>query len=240
MNQSRFVYLPNFPDPPVTNNDNQNFSPFRGEFFALNFGSVNGNTAYLAPYMNLRTVQNSFLTLTNNTIQNNGTNTVTGEGVRIDVGTGAYVAADVQGNVFGGNLEEDFVTSSFLSAGNTFDSQDTSGNNTFDYIYLDDTAQFDLRFQNNQGNQIAPSELGAIYTNLDLLKAQFFGILGVQNRQVSLFQVDNGPNLNNPNNTFVTFGVTQDVQQSFTNGGYNLRGAADPLFPNIGFAPFLP
>ena len=240
MNQSRFVYLANFPDPPIANNDNQNFSPFRAEFFALNAGSVNGNTAYLAPYMNLRTVQNTMLTMTNNTIQNNGRGTVTGEGVRIEVGTGSYVAADVQGNVFGGNLEEDFVTSSFLSAGNTFNSNDTNGDLTFDYIYLDDTAQFDLRFQNNSGNQVAPSELGAIYTNLDTLKEQFFGTIGVQQRQTSLFQVDNGPNLNNPNNSFINFGITQDIQQSFTNGGYNLRGAADPLFPNIGFAPFLP
>jgi hypothetical protein len=240
MNQSRFVYLANFPDPPITGNDNQNFSPFRPEFFALNIGSVNGNTSYAAPYLNLRTVQNSFLTLTNNTIQNNGVNTVTGEGVRIDVSTGAYVAADIRGNTMGGNLEEDLVTSSFLAAGNTFDSVDNNGDLTFDFIYLDDTAQLDMRFQDNSGNQIAPSDAGALYTNADPLKTQFFGAIGVQQREASFFQVDNGPNLNNPNNTFINFGVTQDIQAAFTNGDYNLRGAADPLFPNIGFAPFLP
>ncbi len=240
MNQSRFVYLANFPDPPVTGNNNLNYSPFRPEFFALNAGSVNGNTAYLAPYLNLRTVQNSLFTVTNNTIQNNGVNTVTGEGLRIEVGTGAYVAADIQGNAFGGNLEEDVVTSSFLSAGNTFDSVDTNGNNTFDYVYLDDTAQMDMRFQNNSGNQIAPSDVGAIYTNADPLKQQFFGAIGVVNRDASFFQVDNGPNLNNPVNTFINFGITQDIQNAFTTGNYNLRGAADPAWPNIGFAPFLP
>ncbi len=235
MNQSRFVYLDNF----VV--DNTNYSPFRPEFFALNVGSVNGNTAYAPPYLNLRTVQNSFLTLTNNTIQNNGTNTVTGEGIRIDVGTGAYVAADIQGNTFGGNLEEDVVTSSFLSFGNTFDSQDsTTINTTFDFVYLDDSAQLDMRFQNNSGNQIAPSDAGAVYTNNDLLKQQFFGFPGVIQREASFFQVDNGPSLNSPNNTFTNFAITQDIQAAFTNGGYNLRGAADPLFPNIGFAPFLP
>ncbi len=240
MNQSRFIFLPNFPDPPVTGFQNLNYSPFRAEFQNLNLGSVNGNTAYLVPYQNLRTVQNSFLTLTDNVIQNNGVNTVTGEGVRIDVGTGSYVAADIQGNVMGGNLEEDFVTSSFLSAGNTSNSFDVTGDLTFDVVFLDDTAQLDVRFQNNSGNQIAPTDVGAIYTNADPLKQQFFGAIGVVNRDASLFQVDNGPNLNNPNNSFLNFGITQDIQNAFNTGNYNIRGAADPLFPNIGFAPFLP
>jgi hypothetical protein len=172
--------------------------------------------------------------VTNNRIQNNGTNTVTGEGIRIDVGTGSYVAADIQNNIFGGNLEEDVVTSSFLSAGNTFNSANTSGDLTYDYVYLDDTAQLDMRFQNNSGNEIAPSDFGAVYTNADPVK--FNGNF----RDASLFQVDNGPNLNNPNNTFISFGITQDIQNAFTTGGYNLRAAADPAFPNIGFAPFLP
>ncbi len=240
MNQSRFVFLQNFPDPPFTGFDNQNFSPFQAQFFNLNVGSVNGNTAYLAPYLNLRTVQNSFLTVTNNTVQNNGVNGVTGEGIRIDVGTGAYVAADIQNNAFGGNLQEDLVTSSFLSAGNTFDSVDDAGDLTFDYIYLDDTAQLDMRFLNNTGNEIAPRDFGAVYTNADPLKSQFFGNIGVTLRDAALFQVDNGPNLNNPNNVFDNFGATQDIQAAFTNGNYNIRAAADPAFPNIGFAPFLP
>ena len=66
------------------------------------------------------------------------------------------------------------------------------------------------------------------------------GAIGVLNRDVSFFQVDNGPALNNPNNTFINFGITQDIQAAFTAGNYNLRAAADPAFPNIGFAPFLP
>ncbi len=254
MNQSRIVYLANFPfpNPPFNPADDRPqipffYEPLQPEFTNLNLGSVNGNTAYQDPYLNLRTVQNSFLTVTNNTIQNNGTNLVTGEGLFINVGTGAYVAADVQNNAFGGNLEEDFRTASFLSAGETFTSVDDAGNNTFDAIYLDDTAQFDLRFQTNDGNQILPSSrgddvtpLGATYTTLDPLKAIFLGPIAASNRQTDLFQVDNGPSLNDPNNTFINFGVTQNIQNSFTNGGYNLRAAADPLFPNIGFAPFLP
>lgn len=254
MNQSRFTYLANFPfpDPPFNPADDRPkfpffYDPLQPEFTSMNLGSVNGNTAYLDPYLNLRTVQNSFLTVTNNTIQNNGTNLVTGEGLFINVGTGAYVAADVQNNTFGGNLEEDFRTASFLSAGETFTSVDDAGDLTFDAIYLDDTAQFDLRFQNNAGNQILPSSrgddvtpLGATYTTLDPLKAIFLGNVGASNRQTDLFQVDNGPSLNDPNNTFINFGVTQPIATSFSSGGYNLRAAADPLFPNIGFAPFLP
>lgn len=237
MNQSRFVYLANTGAP---GDDNQNWLPTRPEFTFLNFGSVNGNTTYLSPYLNLNSVQNSLFELTGNTIRNNGRAGVTGEGVRIDVGTGAYVAADVQNNTFGGNLEADFATSSFLSAGNTFDSSDESGVDTFDFVYLDDIAQMDLRFQTNTGNQIAPSDFGAVYTNLDPLKEQWFGTLGVVQRDASFFQVDNGPNLNSPNNRFFTFGITQNIQNAFNVGGYNIRGAADPLWPNPGFTPFLP
>jgi hypothetical protein len=254
MNQSRFVYLPNFPEPPVTGLDNQNFLPGRTEFFNLNLGSINGNTEYMDPYLNLRTVQNSLLTVTGNTIQQNGTGGVTGEGLFIKVGTGAYVAADIQDNVFGGNLEEDFRTASFLSAGQTFDSVDNTGDGTRDFVYLDDTAQLDVRFQNNSGNQIdanargdieIPTDnqgLGATYTNGDPLKTQFFGNINVLRRRADLFQVDNGPSLNDPNNIFQNFGITQDINDDFSRGGtnYNVRLAADPLFPNIGFAPPLP
>jgi len=242
MNQSRFVFLRNFPDPPFAGFSNLDFSPFQAQFLNLNVGSINGNTAYLAPYLNLRTVQNSLFTVTNNTVQNNGVNGINGrgEGIQIDVGTGSYVAADIRNNAFGGNLQEDLVTSSFLSAGNTSDSVNVTGDLTFDYVYLDDTAQLDMRFLNNTGNQVAPSDFGAVFTNADPLKSQFFGAIGVTQREAALFQVDNGPNLNNPNNVFSNFGVTQDIQAAFTNGSYNIRAAADPAFPNLGFAPFLP
>lgn len=244
MNQSRIVFLANPTiGPPGARTllfNNTNYSPFRAEFTSLNTNSVNGNTAYLSPYLNLRTVQNSFFTATGNTIQNNGVNTITGEGMFIEVGTGAYVAADVRDNVFGGNLEEDFHTESFLSAGNSFTSMENNAADTFDFVYLDDTAQLDLRFTNNSGNQINVTSSGATYTNNDPLKIQFLGALGVVNRDADLFQVDDGNNLDNPNNTFINFGITQDMDGSFSTGGYNLRGIADPLFPNLGFPPFLP
>jgi hypothetical protein len=150
------------------------------------------------------------------------------------------VAADIQDNAYGGNLDADVRTDSFLSFGNTFNSLDNAGDGTFDVVFWDDTAQLDMRFQNNSGNQIDASSFGATYSNPDALKALVLGGFGVQFRDAGLFQVDNGPNLNNPNNSFVNFGITQGIQNAFTNGGYNLRAAADPAFPNIGFAPFLP
>ncbi|MCP4169656.1 MAG: right-handed parallel beta-helix repeat-containing protein [Fuerstiella sp.] len=262
MNQSRLTYLANFPfpDPPFNPADQRPqtfgfYTPTQPEFLNSNIGTVNGNTAFspTAPdgafgYLNLRTVQNTQLTVTGNIIQNNGVNTVTGEGLVLRVGTSAYVAATVNNNIFGGNLEEDLRTESFLSfdgdngngVGNTFPSIDNTGDGTFDVIYWDDTAQLDMTFQNNSGNQILLSSNGATYTDSDLLKSAALGAVGVTDRDAGFFQVDNGPNLDNPNNTFINFGATQDIDGAFINGGFNLRAIADPAFPNIGFAPFLP
>ena len=191
-------------------------------------------------YLNLRTVQNSFLTIVGNTVQNNGTGTVTGVGLVLSVGTGSYLAADVRNNVFGGNLEEDVRTESFLSAGNTYASVDDAGATNFDAIYQDDTAHLDMRFLANSGNQILLSSDGAAYTNGDTLKQITQGVIGVLDRDAAFFQIDDGGNLDNPNNTFINFGITQDIDGAFISGRFNLRGAADALFPNIGFAPFLP
>ena len=258
MNQSRLTYLANFPfvGPPA----NQRpagfgfYDPLLPEFQADNIGSVNGNTAFLNQaadgelgFLNLRTVQNTFLTVTSNIVQNNGTDTLTGEGLVLEVGTGSYLAADVRSNLFGGNLEEDVRTDSFLSAGNTYTSVNDQGATNFDAVYHDDTAQLDMRFSNNSGNQVSLNSDGAIFTNADFLKSIVLGsdfltpsTFGVTHRNAALFQIDDGGNLDNPNNTFINFGMTQDIDGSFATGGFNLRGAADPMFPNIGFGPFLP
>ena len=233
--QNRVVSLVNPPNGMGGFINNINFDPTRPEFTNLNGGSVNGNTAYQSPYLNLRTVQNTLLTVTGNSVQNNGVGTVTGEGLFIEVGTGSYLAADVRNNQFGGNLEEDFHTESFLSAGETALSLDVN-NALFDRVPLDDTAQLDLRFSNNSGNQIDVTAVGATYTQVDPVKLPFAGAT----RDAFLFQIDDGGNLDNPNNTFINFGITQNIDGAFTTGQFNLRAAADPLFPNIGFAPFLP
>lgn len=262
MNQGRLTYLANFPfpDPPFNPADDRPqffgfYDPILPQFQTGNAGSVNGNSAFSDQaadgeqgYLNLRTVQNTFLTFTGNTVQSNGVNTITGEGLVLQVGTGSYLAADVQGNVFGGNLEEDVRTESFLSAGNTYDSVDDAGNLTFDAIYHDDTAQLDMRFINNSGNQIFVTDDGAEYRNNDALKRAQLGFdfsglnqFGVTDRDAAFFQVDDGPNLNNPNNRFINFGQTQTIDTAFgTDGGFNVRSGPDGAFPNIGFAPFLP
>ena len=249
-NQGRFTRLANFPDPPFAGNDRTQtalfYLPTLPEFQAGNFGTLANKSAFtaVAPngnpgWLNLHTVQNSSLEVTGNTIQNNGTNTVEGEGIMLLVGTGSYLAADVQNNTMGGNLNEDLFTDSFLSAGNTLASIDESGDNTFDTIFHDDTAQLDLRFNLNTGNQISVTSTGATYTDADALKELVLGP-AVGSRRAGFFQVDNGPNLNAPNNTFIDLGVTQVIDAAFTTGGYGLRGAADPIFPNPEFAPFLP
>lgn len=256
MNQSRITYLANFPfvGPPA--NDRPRafglYEPNQAEFQSDNVGSLAGQSAFasVAPdgelaFLNLRTVQNSFLTVENNTVQKNGTGGVTGEGIVISVGTGSYLAADVRDNVFGGNLEEDVRTESFLSFGETFTSVDVAGDLTFDAIYHDDSAQLDLRFFGNTGNQIALSSDGATYTGFDGLKQIALGFnptneFGVTDRNAAFFQVDNGLNLNLLGNEFVNFGITQQVDVAFQDGEFNLRNAAEPMFPNLLFAPFLP
>lgn len=250
MNQSRSSALSNNVFDLDANDDRDRlvaaYHPTLFNFQFFNIGSVNGNTAFAGQaadgdlaYLNLRTVQNAFLTVTGNAIQNNGVGTVTGEGLVLQVGTSAYLAADVRNNAFGGNLEEDVRTESFLSAGNTLDSIDTMGMGTFDTVFWDDTAQLDMRFTGNAGNQIAISSTGATYTNADPLKDVVLGA-GVTSRLASFFQIDDGPNLDNPNNAFINFGITQDIDGTFATGGFNVRAGADAMFPNIGFAPFLP
>ena len=180
-----------------------------------------------------------------NAVQNNGVGGVTGEGLVISVGTGSYLAADVQDNDFGGNLDEDFRTESFLSFGETFASIDLNTAGSFDTVFHDDTAQLDLRFTNNTGNQVSISSTGATFTGGDALKQNALGnppngLTGITSRDAAFFQVDNGINLNAIGNDFVSFGIAQQLDTEFANGGFNLRNVADPLFPNDLFAPFLP
>lgn len=259
MNQSRLTHLANFPFPnPPFNPANDRprgfffYDPNLPEFQGDNVGSLAGQSAFAsvapdgeAAFLNLRTVQNTFLTVENNIVQKNGTGGVTGEGIVLSVGTGTYLAADVRDNTMGGNLEEDFRTESFLSFGETFLSVDNAGDNTFDAVYHDDSAQMDLRFFGNTGNQIVLSSDGATYTAFDGLKQIVQGFnptneFGVTDRNAAFFQVDNGINLNVIGNDFINFGATQQMVTTFQDAGFNLRNAADAAFPNLLFAPFLP
>lgn len=215
--------------PAGTNLPTAPFDPNSPPFFALN--SL-GNIAYQPPFQNLNTAQNTRINITGNTIQNNGTGTVDGAGVDIAVGTNSHVAADIRNNRFGGNLNEDLRTRSFISGPDPDPSIDDVNPNN-DTVFLDDTAQLDMRFTGNSGNQISVQAGGAVYTNNDPGK-------GGANRSVFLFQVEDGVSLNQSNGFVNSSGVTQDIRGSFNDGGYNIRLVADPNFPNPQFPPALP
>ena len=233
----------------ITDGSQAFYAPTIPEFAALNAGTLGSSSAYSIPWVNLRTANNTALTIDSNNIQNNGTGTVQGEGVFVTVGTNTYLASDIRNNIFGGNLNNDLRTESTNTAGNPMDLGNDTGPTEFDpvsmtnvpqdEVFLDDSAQFDLRFANNIGNQVSANSAGASYNNDDPAKRP----AGVSTSTVPrtgmiFFQVDDGNNLNQPNNTFVdALGVTQDVEANFNAGGYNLRSIADPFFPSVFFPP---
>ena len=238
--ESREVFIPGNGAPGAGNLRAGLFSPFDPQLLALNVGTLNGQAAYQANFLNLRTAQNSLFESLNNEITNNGTSLAAGlgTGMTIRVSPNAYLAADVQNTAFGGNLDADFFTESFNVGGDPLSSIDqvnADGTEIFnpDVVFLDDTAQLDLRFNNNSGNQIDVTSAGFAFTNIDPSK-------GFLPRNTSLFQVDNGPLLSSPNNIFSFQGSVQDIRTEFNSNGFNERAAADPLFPNIDFPPVLP
>ena len=198
----------------------------------FSFANVIANSVFLAadldilhPYNNLNTVQNTVFTVTGNTIQNNGTNTVVGRGLEVQVGTSAYVALDARDNTFGGNLEADFVSGAFLSDGETFASFDTDGEGTFDVIYLDDAAILDVRFTGNSGDQLIPGA-EASYLTGDPLKDG--------DSDASVFKIDNFFALD-ATNDFVELGVTQSITGAF--GDYDILNLSEEfIWPEDPFA----
>ncbi|MEX1233004.1 MAG: inverse autotransporter beta domain-containing protein [Planctomycetaceae bacterium] len=234
-NQNREVLLPNAGFP----SDNRPFpvDPSDPVFLAT--------AGYDENFRNLFVTQATNMVVTNNTIRDNG-NGVDSHGILLQIGTGTYLSADVQNNVFGGNVLSDFRTEGFASQGSPSQSVDRSGATTFDSIFLDDTAQLDLRFNLNTGDQIEPTARTAggdrFAYDFDPGKNGFPPnfYFNPPRSTPFLFQVDDGPNLDFPNNDFIQFGVQQDIDGAFSGGGYNLRSIADPLFPNPAFPPFLP
>ncbi|MFK7822447.1 MAG: beta strand repeat-containing protein [Planctomycetaceae bacterium] len=245
--ESREVFIRNNGAPGAGNLSPGLFSPLNPGLTGLNGGTLNGNAAYQADFLNLRTAQNSTFEALSNEIANNGTALIAnqGTGMTIRVSPNAYLAADVQNTTFGGNLDADFFTESFNVGGTPRTSIDYINGDANvplflvpDVVFLDDTAQFDLRFENNTGNQIEVTSAGFVFDNIDQSKGTFTPALFP--RTPSIFQVDNGPFLNNPNNVFSFQGSIQGIRGAFSTGGYNERAAADPLFPNIAFPPALP
>lgn len=236
-------------------------TPFDPDDVAQSAGSVfnsgdNTTDTIVSGFLNLRTDLNSDLVFTNNTVQFNGVPQINnGDGVFIRVGTDTYLSADMggaagsgNGNIFSGNALADVHFESFIAfdpaTGNVINPPASTANAapTADVIFLDDTAQLDLRFNNNTADQVsAPFVLqpnqAAIYTVSDALKR------GGQ-RAVQLFQVDDGNNLDANNNV-----PLQNLPLIFNSGNFHLRTVADGLFPNPSFPenyaddpgdPFLP
>lgn len=223
--------------------------------------------AFLSNYMNLRTDQSTNLVFTNNVVQFNGTQTVVGDGVYIRVGTGSYLSADIRDNTIRGNLQNDLHIESFVAYNRQTNAiinppVSVPANPGPDIVFLDDTAQLDLRLTGNTGNTLnivdpfnnfgggRPGNVtpnGAFYPG-DFFKNNFG--TNVQPRLAQLFQIDAGvAGVNAPINSFVANGVTTNVSNTFFNASWHLRAVADAFFPNPLFPedfftdpgdPFLP
>ena len=208
--------------------------------FLFNFNTGNNNPTFftMSNYMNLRTDLNATMQVTNNIIEFNGTNALApGEGVFVNISTNAYLSADISGNTFTGNGSADFRSRSFISGGNPPVGTQGATPGANDNVFLDDTAQLDLRLANNTGEHIQPLGPGALYAPE--------GVKGPGFRNVQVFQVDDSPTGLNTN----TFTNLVDTQQNlFLNAGYWTAvtpwSLNNPAFPQD-FAtnpgnPFLP
>lgn len=262
-----------FFDPTVVPGDNTVFDPdavgAQG-FAGFQAGYSGPFNVPLSNYMNLITDINAALTFNNNNVRFNGaTSTTTGDGMFLRLGTDTYLSADLggeagggTGNVFAGNTGADVRMGSFvaydrndplrtpLQPGPSTAGDDTADPPVPDHMFLDDTAQLDLRFNNNVGRKFDANVIFVIgpegsaglrtaaYDNPDPFKG------GIP-RPTQLFQVDDGVNLNANNS-----GWLQDLENAMGNdGNFHLRTVADPLFPNPAFPvnynttpgdPFLP
>ena len=228
---------------------------YNGTYFGQNIGILDANL--LSNWLGLDTVSNSQLTMTNNTIQGNGQahDLNNADAVKFRIGTGAYLAADLQGNNLTGNVGSSFRTESFVQYnpidGTTYKTiASTKGSGTTDsFVNLDPTAQMDLRFINNVGNtvnivnpltNVAGQSLGNTSGNgavfdphntSDPLKDPISTKDPLFVRLTQLFQVDNGNNLDTTN-SFISNGVIQPLSSQFYNGDFYLNPIAAPIFPN--------
>lgn len=124
--------------------------------------------------------------LTNSRVENNGSTSPyvpVGQnvnGLQIAVSTRSYLAADIRNNVFSGNTLDDVGTASFVATSGGFNANgtiNTAGQlNTpgsvdeiaagVDRIFLEDTAELDMRFMHNRGDQLAISSGASNNPNL--------------------------------------------------------------------------
>ena len=224
----------------------------------------------LSNWMDVSSNSNSQLTLTNSRIQGNGQNhdLSNADGIKLRVGTSAYLSADIRDNVMSGNVGADLRVESFVQYNPVtkvvFALQPATHGSatTLSTVELDPTAQLDMRLTGNVGNTInitdpAINAFGTLPGNAsgngaifpwDPEKDRFSTAPPGSVRLAQLFQIDDGLNLNSTN-SFISNGVTQDISNQFFNADFYLRTVADPLFPNNLFPlnsingpgnPFLP
>ena len=170
------------------------------------------------------------LNVKGNTITTNGQSAIAAndDGLAILVGTGSYIAADIQNNRIENSIGVDFSTGSFLSAGNTPTSTNMGG---IDTVTLDDTAMLDLRFLGNQMNRInASSQTTAFFTDADAAKnfttpnPWTFAGDAFNNRPAFFYRVDQS-GLLDASNVINDGGVPASAAAAFTAGRYNLDPA---------------
>ena len=142
-------------------------------------------------------------------------------GLEIDVSTYAYVSADIRNNTFHGNTLDDVATASFqastsnqgfngvaskggalggfLTDGtinpngkiNTPNSLANTPASGIDRIFLEDTAQLDMRFLNNVGDQVSISARGSNNPNMNATGAFMSDQSGAKSfGDTSIFQVN--------------------------------------------------
>ena len=201
------------------------------------------------------------------------------DGVFIRVSTESYLAADIQRNTISGNVANDLHIESFVQYNpqNGLAWQPLPSIRVappgLSTVYWDYTAQMDLRLIGNKGNTVNIQDpfvntifINGIYsplqgntspngaflgarnaTNSDPLKDNF-SFTNPSPRLVQLFQIDDANSIDTTNN-FQQNGTTQNLFNAFYNAEFNMRGSADPLFPNPLFPqnyntnpgnPFLP
>ncbi len=266
-----------FRDPGVAPGDGTVFNPDAigaAGWPMFNAGYLSGIA--LSSYLNIATDNNTAFQFYQNKVQFNGTpETVTGDGLYIRVSTNSYVSADIggavgsgNGNYFSGNVGADVKLSSFIATdanGNEIQpdpAQSQPGDDTADppvpdHILLDDTAQLDLRFNNNTGRNL--DTLFVVRTGGDVGTAGRDSAIydledprkGGGRRAVQMFQLDNGANVDANNNWAVGNGngTAQTLQQIFSNNGNFYLAPLDANFPDSAFPynytekpanPFLP
>ncbi len=146
-------------------------------------GPAFGPGYQLYNFLNLGHTTDATFVMTNSRVENNGSatpyvnSTQNVNGLEIDVSTRTKFVADIRNNIFHGNTLDDVATASFTATSGGFNANGTIAGpaintpgsidtSTTDTIFLEDTAQLDMRFMHNVGDQIHVSSAGSNNPNM--------------------------------------------------------------------------